>query len=493
MITQKQNMKMQQKLTPQQLLLMQLLQLPVTSLEQRIKEEVEKNPLLEEETTIGEEENEWAGNAEPDNENDDKESDADDDFRGIDVDEYFGDDDYSYRERQEKDRNIEERTFDFSGSTTFTESLIDQLAMLGLDERQHAIASEIIGSIDASGYLGRDLQIIANDMAFRSGMEVSDSEMEEMLKVVQSLDPAGVGARNLQECLLLQLRRAESADPAQRLAETIVEHHFAQLTNKHYASIMTSLKISDSDLHKALEVIRHLNPKPGWGSGDERGGSQYVIPDFIVSREGSNLTLSLNDRNCPQLHINQDYNDMMRQLASRKKLTNDERETLQFIRSKSESAQWLIDTIQQRQQTLTVIMTAIMGYQHEYFLSGNPADLRPMRLKDITALTGYDESTVSRVANQKYVQTEYGTTLLKELFSKAVTTDDGEVKATQQVKERLRAIVEAEDKSNPLTDEALTKRLQESGFPLSRRTVTKYRESMGIPVGRLRRELNVER
>lgn len=493
MITQKQNMKMQQKLTPQQLLLMQLLQLPVISLEQRIKEEVEKNPLLEEEATRGEEESEWAESAMPEGEDEEKEGEEEEDFRGIDVDEYFGDDDYSYRERQEKDRNSEERTFDFSDSTTFSESLIEQLTMLGLDERQRAIASEIIGSIDASGYLGRELQIIANDMAFRSGIEVSDSEMEEMLRVVQSLDPAGVGARNLQECLLLQLRRAESADPVQKLAETIVEHHFAQLTNKHYATIMTALKIDDATLHKALDVIRHLNPKPGWGSGDERGGSQYVVPDFIVSREGSELSLSLNDRNSPQLHINQEYSEMMRQLASRKKLTVSERETLQFIRSKSESAQWLIDTIKQREQTLSVIMTAIMGYQHEYFLSGNPADLRPMRLKDISALTGYDESTVSRVANQKYVQTEYGTMLLKDLFSKAVTTDDGEVMATEHVKAALRDIVEKEDKSKPLTDEALAKMLQEKGFQLSRRTVTKYRESMGIPVGRLRRELTVER
>lgn len=492
MITQKQKMKMQQKLTPQQLMLMQMLQLPVTSLEQRIKEEVEKNPILEVENSGQEEENEWAEVPEADVETGDKESEADDDFRGIDVDEFFGDDDYSYREREEKDRNIEERAFDFSDSTTFIESLTEQLAMFNLDERQRVIALEIIGSIDASGYLGRDLQVIANDMAFRSGIEVSDGEMVEILRVVQSLDPAGVGARNLQECLSLQLHRCGARDAAHELATEIIDHHFMQLTSKHYATIMTSLKIDESVLNEALGVIRRLNPKPGWGTGDESKGSQYIIPDFIVSREGAELTFVLNDRNYPQLHLSQEYNDMMRQLSGRKKLSTDERETLQFIRSKTESAQWFIDTLQQRQQTLSATMGAILGYQHDYFLSGNPADLRPMRLKDITALTGYDESTVSRVVNQKYVQSEYGTFLLKELFSKAVVTDDGEVKALQHVKEALRAIIESEDKSMPLTDEALTEKLKEKGFTLSRRTVTKYRESMGIPVGRMRRKLEVE-
>ena len=492
MISQKQKMKMQQKLTPQQLLLMQLLQLPVTSLEQRIKEEIEKNPLLEVESSGRDDEGEWAEGPEPEPETTDKDEDADDDFRGIDVDEFFGDDDYSYRERLEKDRNSEERTFDFSDSKTFSESLAEQLTMLGLDERQRTIASEIIGSIDASGYLGRDLQIIANDMAFRSGIDVGDTEMEEMLQVVQSLDPAGVGARNLQECLSLQLHRSESKEPAKLLATEIVDKYFAHLSNKRYDVILNALNVDEKKLNDALAVIRHLNPKPGWGSGDENRGSQYIVPDFIVSREGSNLTFTLNDRNYPQLHISQEYNDMMRQLAGKKKLTTDERETLQFIRTKNESAQWLIDTLQQRQQTLTITMTAVMEYQRDYFLSGDPADLRPMRLKDIAELTGYDESTVSRVANQKYVQCEFGTFLMKELFSKGVATEDGEIKAMTHVKEVLKAIVDAEDKSEPLTDEALTEKLKEQGISLSRRTVTKYRESMQIPVGRLRRKLKIE-
>ena len=478
-------MKMQQKLTPQQLLLMQLFQLPVTSLEQRIKEEVEKNPMLEVEGIDKEETSEWNESAEgaPDD------NDADDDFHGIDIEEFFGDDDYSYRERLERDRNEEPRSFDFSEGATFTETLIEQLAMRDLDERQKAIAAEIVGSIDSSGYLGRDLQMIANDMAFRSGIEVSDKEMEQMLHVIQTLDPAGVGARNLQECLSLQLHRSPSDEPAHQLATVIVDKHFKALSKKWYDVIIEVEGCDKEMLHEALSIIQRLNPKPGWGSGDESRGSHYIIPDFIVSREGGNLTFTLNERNNPQLHISGEYSEMMKQLASRKSLTASERETLQFIKSKSESAQWLIETLQQRQQTLASTMTAILGMQRDYFLSGNPADLKPMRLKDIAAITGYDESTISRVANQKYVQSDFGTFLMKELFSKAVATEDGDVKALQHVKETLRAIIEGEDKRRPMTDEELTQKMQEKGFTLSRRTVSKYRESLGIPVGRLRREL----
>lgn len=478
-------MKMQQKLTPQQLLLMQLLQLPVTSLEQRIKEEVEKNPMLEVEGIDKEETSEWNESAEgaPDD------NDADDDFHGIDIEEFFGDDDYSYRERLERDRNEEPRSFDFSEGATFTETLIEQLAMRDLDERQKAIAAEIVGSIDSSGYLGRDLQMIANDMAFRSGIEVSDKEMEQMLHVIQTLDPAGVGARNLQECLSLQLHRSPSDEPAHQLATVIVDKHFKALSKKWYDVIIEVEGCDKEMLHEALSIIQRLNPKPGWGSGDESRGSHYIIPDFIVSREGGNLTFTLNERNNPQLHISGEYSEMMKQLAGRKSLAASERETLQFIKSKSESAQWLIETLQQRQQTLASTMTAILGMQRDYFLSGNPADLKPMRLKDIAAITGYDESTISRVANQKYVQSDFGTFLMKELFSKAVATEDGDVKALQHVKETLRAIIEGEDKRRPMTDEELTQKMQEKGFTLSRRTVSKYRESLGIPVGRLRRKL----
>ena len=477
MITQKQKMKMQQKLTPQQLMLMRLLQLPVTSLEQHIKEEVEKNPMLEIES--GPEEIQESNEIDNDS----------GDFKGIDIDEYYEDEDYSYREQLEKDRNIEERRIDPSEGTSFTEALLRQLRLRDIGDRDRAVAEEIIGSIDGSGYLGRDTQLIANDMAFRSGIDVSDDEVCAVLEVIQTFDPAGVGARNLQECLSLQLARMDQSDEDIRLATVIVKKHFSQLTNKHYSSLMTVLKVDEAKLNRALAVIRRLNPKPGWGREEENKGAHYIIPDFIVSREGGQLNFSLSDRNRPPLKLNSEYTEMMQQLSSRKQLSGPERETLQFIKSKTEVAQGLIDTIQQRGQTLYTVMAAILRHQSAYFLSGDSHDLRPMRLKDIAAATGFDESTVSRVANQKYVQTDFGTFLLKELFSKAAVTDNGDIIVADHVKNALMQAIDNEDKRKPLTDEAITRILNEQGFKLSRRTVTKYREKLNIPVGRLRKEL----
>lgn len=477
MITQKQKMKMQQKLTPQQLMLMRLLQLPVTSLEQHIKEEVEKNPMLEIESGSDEIE----GSNEIDNDGDD--------FKGIDIDEYYEDEDYSYREQLEKDRNVEEHRIDPSEGTSFTEALLRQLRLRDIGDRDRVIAEEIIGSIDGSGYLGRDTQLIANDMAFRSGIDVSDDEVCAVLEIIQTFDPAGVGARNLQECLSLQLARMDQSDEDIRLATVIVKKHFSQLTNKHYSSLMTVLKVDEARLNRALAVIRRLNPKPGWGREEENKGAHYIIPDFIVSREGGQLNFSLSDRNRPPLKLNSEYTEMMQQLSNRKQLSSSERETLQFIKNKTEVAQGLIDSIQQRGQTLYTVMAAILRHQSAYFLSGDSHDLRPMRLKDIAAATGFDESTVSRVANQKYVQTDFGTFLLKELFSKAAVTDSGDIIVADHVKNALMQAVDNEDKRKPLTDEALTRILNEQGFKLSRRTVTKYREKLNIPVGRLRKEL----
>ncbi len=477
-------MKMQQKLTPQQLLLMRLLQLPVTQLEQRIKEEVEKNPMIEVDSEPADEMSE-----QPD-ENEYDDAPENNDFKGIDIDEYYDDDDYSYRERLETDRNTEQRQYDFSDGVSFTESLMRQLTLLNLSERDRTIGSEIIGSIDGSGYLGRDTQLIANDMAFRSGMEVENDEVEKVLKAIQTFDPAGVGARNLQECLSLQLHRREKPDDDTRLATTIIDRYFNQLTNKHYASLMTLLKIDERQLNRALAVIRKLNPKPGWGREEENKGAHYIIPDFIVTREDGRLAFTLSSRNRPQLRINSEYTEMMQQLSTRKSLNSSERETLNFIKEKSDAAHWLIDTLDQRQNTLATTMEAILKYQQNYFLSGDNSELRPMRLKDIANATGFDESTISRVVNEKYVQTDFDTVLLKDLFTKAVVTEQGETLATEHIKEALRQTIDNEDKSSPMTDEALAEALQAKGFRLSRRTVTKYRESMDIPVGRLRKELN---
>jgi RNA polymerase sigma-54 factor len=484
MISQKQKMKMQQKLTPQQLMLMRLLQLPVTQLEQKIKEEVEKNPLLDVETSA--DDNYTADTN--DDITDTNDSAADDDFHGIDMDDYY-DDDYSYRERLERDYNREERRFEVSESESFTESLIRQLELRNLNDRQRRIAMEIIGSIDGTGYLGRDIQLIANDLAFRYDMDVTDEELEEVLHDIQQFDPAGVGASNLQECLSLQLHRIENPDERTLQATLVVDKYFNQLSSKHYTALKNLLKIDDTALREVLSVIRRLNPKPGWGREEERHGAPYIIPDFIVVRDGDRLSFSLSDRNRPKLRMNSEYTEMLQQLSQQTRLNSSDRETLQFIKSKSDDAQWLIDTLQQREVTLSNTMSAIVDYQRDYFMSGDTADLRPMRLKDIAAKTGYDESTISRVANEKYVQTDFGTFLLKELFSKAVVTDEGEVLAVEHIKEALQQAIDNEDKRTPLTDEALTQQLQAQGFKLSRRTVTKYRESMDIPVGRLRKEV----
>lgn len=483
MNTQRQKMKMQQKLTPQQLLLLRLLQLPVTQLEQSIKEEIEKNPMIEVDSESADEQQEVQ---EADNYEDNEE---DNDFKGIDIDEYFDDDDYSYRERQETDRNTEQRQYDFADSTSLTESLISQMDLVGLDERERKIGIEIIGSIDGTGYLGRDTQLIANDMAFRTDMEVSEQEVERVLKIIQTLDPAGIGARNLQECLSLQLHRIAKPDDDTRLATTIIDRYFGQLTNKNYASLMTVLKIDEKQLNRALSVIRRQNPKPGWGREEENKGAHYIIPDFYVTAEDGHLNFTLSSRNRPLLRLNSEYAEMLQQLSTIKKPSKSERETISFIKDKSEAARTLIDTIDQRQTTLAETMDAILKYQQQYFITGNSRDLKPMRLKDIAAATGYDESTISRVVNEKYVQTDYGTFPLKDLFSKAVITNQGETLAIEHIKETLRKIVDNEDKSNPMTDEALVKVLHEKGFDLSRRTVAKYRESMGIPVGRLRKEI----
>lgn len=484
MNNQRLKMKMQQKLTPQQLLLMRLLQLPVTRLEQQVKEEMEKNPMLDIESEPKDNEQEI-------NDEEDYNTSANDegDFNGIDIDEYF-DDDYSYREQLERDRNEEQRTYDFADGTSFTESLIRQLDLLGLDERERAIGNEIIGSIDGTGYLGRETQLIANDLTFRSGIETENEDVEKVLKIVQTFDPAGIGARNLQECLSLQLHRIENPDADTLLATTIVDKHFSHLSNKHYAALMTLLKIDEKQLNAALAAIRRLNPKPGWGREEENRGAHYIIPDFIVSRDGGELNFTLSSRNNPRLRINSEYAEMMQQLEASKKLKRDEQETLTFIREKTNAAQMLIDTLEQRQQTLAGTMNTILKYQHAFFLSGDTKDLRPMRLKDIADATGLDESTISRIVNEKYVQTDFDTFPLKNLFNKAVITEQGEVLATEHIKEAITKAISNENKNEPLTDDALTEILRDEGFRLSRRTVTKYREAMDIPVGRLRKELN---
>ena len=478
MNAQRQKLKLQQKLTPQQLILMKMLQLPATQIEQRLKEEIEKNPLLE---------------LEEDGTDDDFEKNSDDvqeddrpDFEDS-MDDYFDDDDdYSYRERQERDHNETDTNFEYSGSVSFSEYLIAQLGLHRLTDRQRRICMELIGSIDDSGYLGRDIQLIANDLAFRSNMEVSDDEMMDMLKIIQSMEPAGVGARDLRECLLLQLDRIDSPDRTTTLARTIVKRYFHLLTSKRYDALAAQLEIDMPTLNAAMAAIRRLNPKPGWGNA---GGGHYIVPDFIVMRDGDNLSFVLGRHTNPKLKLNSEYAELLNKLETTTKPPAGEKATMRFIREKTADANNLIYIMQQRENTLYNTMAAIIEYQRAFFLSGSMADLHPMRLKDISEITGYDESTISRVVTQKYVQCEFGTFLLKILFSKAIVTEDGGTVASDSVKSLLKQIIENEDKTHPLTDAEISAELHRHGVELSRRTVTKYRESLGIAVGRMRKDL----
>ena len=469
-------MKMQQKLSPQQLLLMRLLQLPVTELEQRLKEEVEKNPMLEVNTEGGD-------MVESLPESSIEDSGADE---GIDTE----DDDYSYRERQERDKNQDAHELVFIAEATFGDHLLEQLSMRNLTPRQQTIAEEIVGSLDDAGYVGRDIELIANDLAFTQGIEVSPHEVEEVLFEVQRLDPPGIAARNLQECLSLQLHRISKPDQAAQWAIQLIDQCFDQFVKHNYDRIMETLSLTEDQLDEAIGCIRRLNPKPGAGESESEH-AHYVIPDFIVTNHEGQLSLMLNDGHLPHLQLNDYYQEMLQEYAQKKQLSPSEKEAYEFLRTNSDSANELVDTLKQRHVTMLRVMQTILRWQHKFFVTGDSADLRPLLQKDVAEKTGYDISTVSRVVNSKYVQTEFGTFLLKECFSQAITNGEGQEVATETVRQVLQAAVDAEDKRNPLSDEALSQLLKDQGYPVARRTVAKYREMLGIPVCRLRRQLKM--
>ena len=472
---QQQTLKMQQKLSPQQLLLMQLIQMPVMELEQRLKEEVEKNPVLEVNTDNSEMLEPLPDTGTPAY-----------DMLGGETD----DDDYSYRERQERDRNQDAREAVFVSEESFFDHLMDQLTMRNLNARQQAIAQELVGSLDDAGYVSRSLDLLANDMAFTQGIEVSPQEMEEVLHIVQQMDPPGIAARNLQECLSLQLHRIPAPDDDTRMAIAVVDRCFEPFARHNYNRVMEELSLTEDQLHAAMACIRRLNPKPGAIENDTPQ-ARYIIPDFIVTRHDETLTLALNDRFLPQLQKATYYQEMLQQLASLNKPSPADKEALDFLRDKTESADLLVDTLQQRHTTLLRVMQTILKKQKRFFITGDSADLNPLLQKDVAALTGYDISTISRVVNSKYVQTDFGTFLLKECFSQAIVNDEGEEVSTEAVRRELQAAVDAEDKRQPLSDEALAGILSEKGYPVARRTVAKYREMLGIPVGRLRRRIKI--
>lgn len=445
---------------------MRLLQLPVTELEQAIKEEIEKNPMLEADMPANEEAFDSLG--------------ADNDASDWDTDEEEYE--YDYREHLESDPNEVRREFVLTDTPSSGERLMQQLNLRPLTERQHIIATELIGSLDDAGYLNRDLALIANDMAFQQGIEADMEEMNEALAVVQSLDPAGIGARSLQECLLLQLERKEPS-PERTTAIAIVRDYFDDFANHRYDSICDVLGIDRDQLDEAAALIRHLNPKPGDSEAESDSAANHVTPDIILQQHDGELHFYLNDGNLPQLSLNSYYVDMLNEMEKSK----GDRATIQFLRSKQTDAQGFIDMLQQRHDTIVRVMRYLVKHQRQFLLTGDTNLLLPLRQREVAEATGLDISTISRMANSKYLQTDFGTIPLKECFSKGMAIGDGEEVSVETVKQRLADAINAEDKRAPLSDEALTQLLNGQGLPLARRTVAKYREQLGFPVARLRR------
>jgi len=491
-LSQSLQQKLLQKLSPQQIQLMKLLQVPTVNLEERIKEELEENPALE----LGEEGHEDGENSDEfDNntEEDYEEEGGQEDYDNIDISEYVNDHDddvADYKLRDDNHGDAEEhKTVPVRVETSFHEHLLEQLGMLKLDDTQRKIAEQIVGSIDDDGYLRRDLSSIADDLAFRQNINVNILEIEELVQKIQKFDPAGVAARDLQECLLLQLQRKVNEGKDVQTAMNILERYFDEFTKKHYEKIQRGLNLSDDDLKGAINQIIKLNPKPGGDVGETSKIENYVVPDFFIFNNNGKLEITLNSKNAPDLRISEGYRDMLKDYDRGSKKDKRQKEAVLFIKQKIDAAKWFIDAIKQRQHTLITTMQAIMEYQREFFFTGDETTLRPMILKDIAERTNLDISTVSRVANSKFVQTEFGTYRLKFFFSESLSTESGEEVSTREVKKILSDMVEGESKKKPLSDEKLTELLQQKGYNIARRTVAKYREQLNIPVARLRKEL----
>ncbi len=494
-LSQSLQQKLLQRLSPQQIQLMKLLQIPTANLEERIKEELEENPALEvaeedhddgltndtqsEFENAPEEEYEMDGSA--------------DEYENLDLSEYVSDHDDEIADYKLRDENYgdpdEERTMPVKVEVSFYELLIDQLAELSLDERSYKIAEQIVGSIDDDGYLRREIPSIVDDLAFRQNIDTTEQEIEDIIQLIQQFDPPGVCARNLKECLLLQLKHQLKTGKDVTAAIKVLDKYFDEFTKKHYEKIQRGLNIDDAQLKEVISVIIRLSPKPGGNIGEINKAQAYIVPDFFVVNSAGKLELSLNARNAPDLRISGDYRDLLKDYEKGTKKDKQQKEAVMFIKQKIDSAKWFIDMIKQRQNTLLNTMEAIMDYQREFFLSGDETTLRPMILKDIAEMTSLDISTVSRVANSKFVQTEFGTYRLKFFFSESLSTDSGEEVSTREVKKILSDLIEEEEKGKPLSDERLTELLQEKGYNIARRTVAKYREQLNIPVARLRKEL----
>ncbi len=484
MLKQRLQQKLLQKLSPQQIQMIKLLEIPAIQLEQRIKKELEENPVLEEgnEDSVYEEQEEETGDEERD--------DRQDEFS---LEDYMEDDEIpTYRlSAQNYSPDDKREEIPFSMGNTFRENLKDQLGLRRLTEDQEILAEYILGNIDDDGYLRRDLESIADDLAFSTGLDASYEDLHEVLMIVQEFDPAGVGARSLQECLLLQIERKNLENPVLALAHKILKNHFNEFTNKHYDKITQRLGVSEEKLKAAIDEILRLNPKPGGAIGDNQSKTfHHIVPDFILEESEGELQLYLNAQNVPELRVSRTYSDMFESYSANKSsATKDEKDAITFVKQKLDSARWFIDAIRQRQNTMLLTMNAILEYQKEYFREGDETRLRPMILKDIADMTQLDISTISRVVNSKYVQTHFGIFPLKYFFSEGMQTESGEEVSTREIKRILQDCIEGEDKRKPLTDDKLSAILKEKGYQIARRTVAKYREQLGLPVARLRKEL----
>ena len=489
MLKQFLNLKLSQKLSPQQIQLMKLIQLPTQAFEQRLKEEMNENPALE----AGKEEDEEYEKDEFENEDYDDYDESEEDrieAEDVNIDEYLSNDEipeYKLQANNYSDDD-EQRESPLASPVSFHQDLINQLNTFILNDSEREIAEFLVGSIDDMGYIRRSVPDIVDDMAFTQGIYTDEKTVDRILHVIHELEPAGVGARDLQECLLLQLKHKTPTESV-ALAIDIIENQFDAFTKKHYDKLQQRYNVSLDQLKNAVSEIEKLNPKPGNSFTGSQKMIEHVVPDFAIRIVEGELELTLNGRNAPTLHVSKDYQEMMQTYKVSKDKSTQQKEAVQFIKQKLDSAKWFIDAIRQRQETLFVTMNAIMHYQKEFFLDGDETKLRPMILKDIADLVGLDISTISRVANSKYVETPYGTKLIKEFFSEAMKNDQGEDVSTLEIKKILQNVIEEEDKQKPLPDDQLAEMLKEKGYPIARRTIAKYREQLDIPVARMRRKI----
>ena len=491
MLKQFLNLKLSQKLSPQQIQLMKLIQLPTQAFEQRLLEEMNENPALE----TGTEEEEIYDKDEFDNDDandefDDYDDNESEDTSDINIEEYLSSDetpDYKTQANNYSDDD-EERESPLVAPISFHQDLINQLNTFMLNDEEREIAEFLVGSIDDMGYIRRSIPDMVDDMAFTQGIYTDEKTVERMLNIIHELEPSGVGARDLQECLLLQLKHKTPTEYV-ALAIDILENQFDAFTKKHYDKLQQKYNVSNEQLKTAIHEIEKLNPKPGGSFTGSNKITEHVVPDFTIRIVDDELVLTLNGRNAPSLHVSKDYQEMMQTYKSSRDKSSAQKDAVQFIKQKLDSAKWFIDAIKQRQETLYVTMNAIMHYQQEYFLDGDETKLKPMILKDIADMVGLDISTISRVANSKYVETPYGTKLIKEFFSEAMKNDQGEDVSTLEIKKILQNVIEDEDKRKPLPDDQLAEILLEKGYPIARRTIAKYREQLDIPVARMRKKI----